>query len=108
MIAPTGCHHDNDCHYRSAFWCECRGDTCIRYDTQFDYNTDTTREKPYAFTNSGWGWQGCTRRSFTCHCTKPNPNWKVIWETHDESSKSLIAISRSTESSADNARKDEL
>ena len=108
VIAPMGCHRENDCHYRHAFWCECRGDTCIRYSKQFDYNTGVTRESPYAFTDSGWGWHGCTRSGFKCHCTEPSPNWKVIWETHDESSKSLIAFSRSTEGSADNARKDEL
>ena len=108
VIAPMGCHQYNDCHYRDAFWCECRGDTCIRYGKQFDYNTGTTRETPYAFTDSGWGWQGCTLSGFTCYCTEPSPNWKVIWETNDESSKSLIAFSRSTEDSANDARKDQL
>lgn len=33
-IAPSGCHKNNDCHYRPAYQCECRGDSCVRYSTK--------------------------------------------------------------------------
>lgn len=33
-IAPSGCHKNNDCHYRPAYQCECRGDSCVRYYTK--------------------------------------------------------------------------
>ena len=90
-LAPIGCKSDDDCHYRSAFWCECRGETCIRYKEE-TLDTGVIREVPYAFTEQGWGWQGCTRKVFKCYCWNPNTIWKTIWTLSSDTSqmKSLI------------------
>ena len=52
-VTPKGCHNDDDCHRWWRIWCQCRGDTCIKYNEKFDYNTLSTRIVPYAFTDSG-------------------------------------------------------
>ena len=107
-LTPTGCHQDDDCHRHFNQWCECRGNTCIKYKQEFDYHTGTNRLVPYAFTNPGWYDQGCVKVSLLgkCACNEPNTNWKVIWKSDDESFISLIAFSRLLESGK--ARKEEL
>ena len=109
VIAPTGCHQNDDCQYRDAFWCQCKGDTCINYSNKLQYDTGSTRDIPYAFVEDGWGWQGCVVDSVftrTCSCTDQNKNWKTIWEYNEESYNDLMIYSHSSKSG--NATKDEL
>ena len=78
ILAPEGCHSDNDCHFRAPNWCECRGDSCVRY---YEKKLDTGSEKVVAkmYRGSNWGWQGCTTSFFSCYCTNPKTHWKVVW-----------------------------
>ena len=78
IIPPQGCQVDDDCHYRDAFWCECRGSSCLRH-YQTTTNTGKTRKYAAPFTESGWGWQGCARHGFTCSCDDRNWNWLEVW-----------------------------
>ena len=66
-IAGSGCHSQNDCHYRAAFWCECNGDSCVRYKEE-KQNTGVTKKIPYIYHESGWGWHGCSLHGFSCSC----------------------------------------
>ena len=108
ILTPIGCHQDEDCHRHLNHWCECKGDTCIRYHKKFDHLIGTTRLVPYAFHDSGWYDQGCVKSSFfgPCECSDSNKIWKTIWKSHDESFISLIAFSRLLNN--DKAKKDEL
>ena len=36
-IAPSGCHSNDDCHYHFGIWCDCAGDSCIRYSSDQQY-----------------------------------------------------------------------
>ena len=78
-LAPSGCQDNDDCHYRDAFWCECRGDSCISHS---DKTLSTGMTKKYAQVHqwSGWGWQGCELVVFSCYCNSRNYNWEVVWQ----------------------------
>ena len=86
-IAPSGCHHDDDCHYTFGVYCSCYGDSCIRYRHKKSANGNT---RPYATKEyeSGWAWQGCGWYIWgsRCHCEKENsyrkPIWPVVWREY--------------------------
>ena len=88
IIAPDGCHNNNDCHYRHAFWCECRGDSCVRY---YD-GSGIQKTIAKVFRGSGWAWQGCSLGFFRCYCSNPNNHWKVVWGPHVEEMQFKIAV----------------
>lgn len=80
MLAPEGCHDNDDCHYKDAFWCACAGPSCIRYK-DVKLNSGLTRKEAYAYTlkDPGWGWHGCERSELTCWCTAPGKTWQEAW-----------------------------
>ena len=88
VIAPDGCHSDNDCHYRDAFWCECRGDSCVRYYKGSGIQKTVAK----VFRGSGWGWQGCSLSFFQCYCSSPNYHWKMVWGPNVEEMQFKIAV----------------
>ena len=88
VIAPDGCHSDNDCHYRHAFWCECRGDSCVR-DSGGSGNQKTVAT---IFRGRGWAWQGCSLGFFKCYCSNPNNYWRVVWGPNVEDMQFKIAV----------------
>nr|CDY80178.1 COMPC8a-1_CRAME [Crateromorpha meyeri] len=77
IIAPHGCQSTSDCHYRDAFWCEFRGESCVAYKT-VSSSIEEDRQVPYIFTGSGNAWEYCNIQGFYCYCT-PNTNWEKIW-----------------------------
>ena len=80
VLAPEGCHDDNDCHYRNAFWCACGGQSCVRY-TDIMLNSGFTKTEANAYNpdTSYWGWHGCRRNVFQCFCTAPSNTIDVVW-----------------------------
>ncbi|KAI6658131.1 MAC/Perforin domain-containing protein [Oopsacas minuta] len=78
-IAPYGCQVNEDCHYRDAFWCECRGDSCVSYST-IKSSTNVKRKVPTIFTGSGNAWQRCNIYGFDCECSR-NTVWQKIWSS---------------------------
>ena len=107
-IAPTGCHNNSDCQYRASFWCQCKGDTCINYNSKLQYDTGSTRDIPYVVTTDGWGWQGCRRHGFSCSCNHENKNWKTIWEYNEEYYNDMMIYSHSSNSGNTTRAPDEL
>ena len=91
ILAPEGCHSDKDCHYRAPFWCECRGDSCVRY---IEEKLDTGNKKVVAkiYRGSNWGWPGCTTGFFSCSCTNPKTHWKVVWGPSADEMQFKIAL----------------
>jgi hypothetical protein len=83
QLAPQGCHQDDDCSYNVGIYCQCGGQTCVRYDTDV---LDTDKEKPYAYayTGSGWGGQGCTYSFGGCYCSEPSGQWRTVWSSSDD------------------------
>ena len=81
-IPPKGCTVDNDCQYRAAFWCQCKGDSCIRYGKKA--HSGDTHIVANPFTGDGWGWQGCDLYGLACYCVN-NKIWTVIWKQGDNS-----------------------
>ncbi|CAB3979653.1 Hypothetical predicted protein [Paramuricea clavata] len=79
-IAPSGCHHDEDCHYTVGVYCSCYGDSCIRHLSK---KTSSGNSRDYAAleNNSGWAWQGCDWYTWgsSCSCSKENSARKPIW-----------------------------
>ncbi|KAI6661804.1 MAC/Perforin domain-containing protein [Oopsacas minuta] len=84
IIAPYGCQVKEDCHYRDAFWCECRGDSCVSYKT-FQSSTNIGRKVPTIFEGSGNAWQGCNLYGVDCECTR-NTIWEMIWSSEENGS----------------------
>ena len=82
MIAPQGCQDDDDCHYRAAWWCECRGDSCVRHET-VTTNTDTTRLNPYINSGLGSAWLGCglVGAGLRCRCKHRDYKWVETWSS---------------------------
>ncbi|XP_020896890.1 DELTA-thalatoxin-Avl2a isoform X2 [Exaiptasia diaphana] len=82
-LGPEGCHVDDDCHYKDAFWCACYGDSCLRYkDTQL--KAGGIKKEAYAYkSGTRWGWQGCQRKVFSCYCSDPRKNWETSWRGED-------------------------
>ena len=91
ILAPEGCRTNSDCHYRAALWCECRGDSCVRYYTN---TLGSGKEKTIAKINkeSGWAWQGCKLGFFTCSCNAPNKHWKMVWASSTEEMQFKIVV----------------
>ena len=91
IIAPQGCHDNDDCDYRDAFWCECNGDSCIHH---YDRTLDTGSKRKYAeiFAKSGWGWHGCTLSGLSCWCTDPDNNWIPIWSQSTGNAQFITAL----------------
>ena len=88
IIAPDGCQSHHDCHYRHAFWCECRGDSCVRYYR----GSGVQKTVAKVFRGSGWGWQGCSLGFFQCYCSSRNYHWKVVWGPNVEEMQFKIAV----------------
>ena len=88
VLPPKGCHSDNDCHYRVGPWCQCKGDTCVFYNTE---KLSTGEEKTYAtiYRESGWGGQGCklTASSFwtKCYCIDERTEKQIEWSSDRDS-----------------------
>ncbi|XP_028406201.1 DELTA-alicitoxin-Pse2a-like [Dendronephthya gigantea] len=79
-IAPSGCHHDDDCHYTVGVYCSCYGDSCIRHHDK-KTASGNIRQEPALQKESGWAWNGCgwATAGFSCYCEKENSQRKAIW-----------------------------
>jgi hypothetical protein len=99
MLGPTGCHVNDDCHYKHAFWCACAGESCVRYK-DVKLNSGTKKKEAYAYTSEspGWGWQGCKLSFFSCKCKEPRSNWEESWTGDNDDGlrdiHSMLAIKR--------------
>lgn len=83
-IAPEGCRSNDDCHYRNAWWCECSGDSCVRYK-KTKLNTGVERYDAEIFTGHDFAWQGCGgAAALSCTCKHPKHKWKTVWTSSDE------------------------
>ena len=80
-IAPSGCHHDDDCHYHVGVWCYCAGNTCIHYSLTGTSDTGKRRLQAAPYHGSDWGWQGCAWKTWgsSCECKHENSDRKTIW-----------------------------
>ena len=87
ILGPSGCHVDNDCSYKDAFWCACAGKSCLRYK-EVELNSGTVKTEVYAFKEKspGWGWQGCKLSGLSCWCTEPSSTWRVSWTGDNDDS----------------------
>ena len=83
ILAPEGCQTNNDCHYRAALKCECRGDSCVRY---YKNTHDIGKEKTIAKINKDKSWykQGCKLKLFKCYCKERKTHWKTVWGSSTE------------------------
>lgn len=77
-VASAGCHDDDDCHYHVGPWCQCYGDSCVRWST-YTGTEGLTHYDPTLQTSEGWGWQGCALTNFwtVCSCHSGNINKRV-------------------------------
>nr|QNH72432.1 toxin candidate TRINITY_DN37583_c0_g1_i1.p1 [Pachycerianthus maua] len=81
-LAPEGCHSEDDCHYHIGVWCNCQGDTCIRYSKK-KLNTGVKREEANPYKDSDWAWQGCDWKVWGswCSCLNEKKERKAIWSS---------------------------
>lgn len=92
QLAPQGCHEDNDCSYNLGAYCQCGGQTCVRYGETL---LDTDKQKPYAYayTGTGWGGQGCIYWfAEGCYCSEPRNEWKTVWSSSDDFSRFALMM----------------
>lgn len=87
MIAPQGCQAESDCHLSKLFWCECYGDSCVKYKNEKE-NNGVSREVPYIYRGSDFVGH-C--QDFGCSCTQ-DKNWKIIWSPSDDESEYSLLV----------------
>ena len=87
-IYAEGCHHNEDCHYRAAFWCECGGPypkarSCLRHKTS-KLAAGSEKKSIFLQTAHSWGWHGCQLKGFSCWCTDESTRWTTTWSGEEK------------------------
>lgn len=81
-LAPTGCHNDNDCHYKP-IWCSCKGQSCVHYKEE-TLDTGVIKTTAFANTNNDWGWHGCDWKPWLagskCICKHESKQRTTVWK----------------------------